>query len=224
MILPPWDASLSPSEAMALQERLSAMVVTETDPGLGGMPCQGMLIGGADCSTKRGETRGLGGIVVMEYPSFKVVERAVYEGKVYMPYIPGLLSFRELPLLLGAFERLKTKPQVIMVDGNGVAHPRGLGIASHLGITIGIPTVGCAKSRLLGTHEEPAPQRGGVAWWFHKGKRIGAVLRTRERVKPVYVSVGHRVGLDSALMLVLESAPRYRLPEPIREAHKTVSG
>ncbi len=219
MILPPWDSSLTPGEAMELQERLRDQVVAEGDP----LPEEG-LVAGADCSTKRGSGKGLGAIVVLSYPHLEVVETSTYEGNVFMPYIPGLLSFRELPLLLGAFEKLKTRPHVIIVDGNGIAHPRGLGIASHLGITIQTPTIGCAKSRLLGTHDEPGLKRGSRVVWHHRRETLGVVVRTRDKVKPVYVSVGHMVSLRAAVRIVLKCTTKYRLPEPIRHAHREVSG
>ena len=219
MILPPWNHALSPTEAMELQERLRDKVVEEGSP----LPPRGW-VAGADCSTRKGESVGVGAIVVMSFPELEVVETALHRGEVSMPYIPGLLSFRELPLLLGAFGKLKTRPHVIIVDGNGIAHPRGLGIASHLGITLGVPTIGCAKSRLLGEHGEPGVEKGDVAVWTHQGRQIGAVLRTRRGVKPVYVSVGHMVSLEEATRIVLACATRYRLPEPVRAAHKAVSG
>ncbi len=219
MILPPWDSSLTTGEAMALQERLRDQVVTKGSP----LPEEG-LVAGADCSTRKGSNRGVGAIVVLSYPQLEVVETGIYEGEVTMPYIPGLLSFRELPLLLGAFERLKTRPHVIIVDGNGVAHPRGLGIASHLGITIQTPTVGCAKSRFLGTHDEPGYRKGARVRWHYRNRTVGMVVRTRDGVKPVYVSVGHLVSLEEAVSIVLGCTTRYRLPEPIRQAHRRVSG
>ncbi len=219
MILPPWNSSLSPKEAMELQRRLSKQVVQEGSP----LPREG-YVAGADCSTKRGSREGRGAIVVLRYPELEVVETALYRGKVSMPYIPGLLSFRELPLLLGAFEKLQTRPHVIIVDGNGVAHPRGLGIASHLGITLEIPTIGCAKSRLLGEHLEPGEEKGSTAIWTEGDRVLGKVVRTRSGVKPVYVSVGHLVSLEEAVRITLACTIRYRLPEPVRRAHMAVSG
>ncbi len=181
------------------------------------------LIGGVDVSFSRGDKTGYAAVVIMEYPSLRIVETAGVKGPLGMPYIPGLLSFREAPLLLEALMKLKKDPQVILVDGNGIAHPRGLGIASHLGVLTDMPTVGCAKSRLLGSHQEPGPGKGEWVPWHHEGKTLGAVLRTRKGVKPIYVSIGHRVTLRDALNLVLSCCPRYRIPEPIRAAHREVN-
>jgi deoxyribonuclease V len=142
----------------------------------------------------------------------------VVDERVPFPYIPGLLSFREIPPLLSAWKRLRTRPDAIIVDGQGIAHPRRLGIASHLGLVLDVPTIGCAKSRLCGEHEEPAPERGSWTPLIHKDERIGAALRTRDGCNVVYVSTGHRVGLKSAISVVLAWAPRYRLPEPQRLA------
>jgi deoxyribonuclease V len=134
-----------------------------------------------------------------------------------------LLSFREAPALLDVFARLKTRPDVILCDGQGIAHPRRLGIASHLGLWLGLPTVGCAKSRLCGTYDEPGPQRGDRSPLIYRGEVVGAVVRTRARIKPLFVSPGHLCDPDGAVQLVLELTGRYRLPEPARMAHKYVN-
>ena len=176
-------------------------------------------IAGADVSyAKRPETM-YAAVVVMEWPSGEVVEEVTAERRAEFPYIPGLLSFREIPSLLAAFERLRTRPDVIIYDGHGIAHPRGFGIASHLGVLLDAPTIGCAKKRLVGEHEEPGPERGSQVPLRLEGKTIGTVLRTRSKVKPVFISVGHRIGLRSAVRLVLETGGGYRLPEPTRLAH-----
>ena len=211
-----WD--LSPQEAMEIQKRLASMVREEP------LDLEGLeLVAGVDVSFSRGDKKGYAAVVVMEYPSLRLVEVSGAEGVLGMPYIPGLLSFREAPLILKALERLQREPQVILVDGNGVAHPRALGIASHLGVLVDKPTVGCAKSRLLGHHSEPGPKKGDWVPWFHEDRLLGAVLRTRKGVKPLYVSLGHRATLNDAIKLVLECCPKYRLPEPIRAAHKEVN-
>lgn len=214
--LHPWN--LSPQEAMDIQRKLASMV-REEPLDLAGVK----LVAGVDVSFSRGEKTGYAAVVVMEYPSFRIEEVSGVKGPLGMPYIPGLLSLREAPLILKALEKLHKEPQVILVDGNGVAHPRGLGIASHLGVLLDKPTVGCAKSRLLGYHGEPGPQKGDWVPWLDNDRLLGAVLRTRRHVKPVYVSVGHRVTLEDAIKLVLESCTRYRIPEPIRAAHKEVN-
>ena len=214
--LHPWN--LSPQEAMEIQKELAPEVREEH------LPWDWLkLVAGVDVSFNRGSSIGFAGVVVMEYPSLQVVEKAGARGTFTMPYIPGLLSFRETPLIIEAMDNLKNHPHVILVDGNGVAHPRGLGLASHLGIILDIPTVGCAKSRLLGHHREPGPQKGAWAPWYHQDRLLGVALRSREGTKPIYVSVGHRVTLEDALQLVLSCCPRYRIPEPIRAAHKEVN-
>jgi len=148
-----------------------------------------------------------------------VVETAVSRVRVTFPYVPGLLSFRELPALLPALEKLRVEPDLILVDGQGVAHPRGFGLASHLGVLTGVPTIGCAKSRLLGEAEEPGQRVGDWKPLVFEGRTVGAVLRTRSGVKPLYVSVGHGVDLPSAVKLVLACLRGVRLPEPQRRAH-----
>jgi len=149
----------------------------------------------------------------------------VVEESVPFPYIPGLLSFREIPPLLAAWKKVRTRPDVVIVDGQGVAHPRRFGIASHLGLVLGVPTVGCAKSRLCGEHAEPARERGAWTPLLHKDEQVGAALRTRDGCNVVYVSTGHRISLRSAISVVLACAPRYRLPEPQRLAdHLTRHG
>jgi deoxyribonuclease V len=148
----------------------------------------------------------------------EVLEQVIVHESVPFPYIPGLLSFREIPPLLSAWRQLKTAPDVIIVDGQGVAHPRRFGIASHLGLVLGVPTIGCAKSRLCGEYEEPGPRRGDWSSLIHQEETVGAALRTRDGCNVVYVSTGHRIALESAISVVLACAPRYRLPEPQRLA------
>jgi deoxyribonuclease V len=172
------------------------------------------VVAGADVSYKGDVARAV--FVVMR--DLEVVEQVVVKESVPFPYIPGLLSFREIPPLLSAWKRVRTVPDVIIVDGQGIAHPRRLGIASHLGLVLGVPTIGCAKSRLCGEYEEPGPKRGSWRKLHHDGETIGAALRTRDGCNVVYVSTGHRVGLENAISVVLACAPRYRLPEPQRLA------
>ena len=152
------------------------------------------------------------------YPALDVIEGQEVEGDVNLPYVPGLLSFREALLLAQALERLEGAPDLLLIDGHGYAHPRRFGIASHLGLMADLPTIGCAKSRLCGDNAEPGPRRGAKAELRLGDEVIGAVLRTREGVKPIYVSVGHKIGLEAAVRWALRLAPRFRLPEPIREA------
>ncbi len=216
-----WD--LTPVEAIALQKKLAPRVVREGDPG------EVRLVAAADLAFvdrrwPRQPTRGRAAVVLMRYPELEVIEEQVVEGDVNFPYVPGLLSFREAPLLAEALERLEGTPDLLLIDGHGYAHPRRFGIASHLGLMADVPTIGCAKSRLCGEHAEPGPRRGSKAQLRLGGEVIGAVLRTRDGVKPIYVSVGHKIGLEAAVQWALRLAPRFRLPEPIRAADALSKG
>ncbi len=157
-------------------------------------------------------------VVVMSFPALEVVEEQVAQAPAQFPYIPGLLSFREGPAVLVAMEKLESRPDLVIFDGQGIAHPRRLGLAAHMGLWLGIPTVGCAKSRLVGEHEEPAEQKGARVPLTYGGGLVGSVLRTRSHVKPVYVSPGHLCDHEGACRMVLECCTRYRLPEPTRQA------
>ncbi|HIE04901.1 MAG TPA: deoxyribonuclease V [Candidatus Latescibacteria bacterium] len=209
-----WD--LSQDQAVRLQRELAEEVVTEGDPG--GV----RKVAGVDVGVKGERTRAA--VVVLSFPELEILDWAVAEGKVEFPYIPGLLSFRECPIVLRAFEELSTEPEVVIVDGQGIAHPRRLGIASHLGLFLEVPTVGCAKSRLWGMHGQPGAQAGSYTYLYDRGQVIGAVVRTRDKVKPVYVSPGHLIGLGPAIRLILATCSGYRLPEPIRWAHRIAGG
>jgi len=156
--------------------------------------------------------------VLMRFPELELVEETVHEQPTELPYIPGLLSFRELPAIVAALRRLSTPPALVLCDGQGRAHPRRFGIACHLGVTTGLATIGVGKSRLCGQHEEPGPDKGSTADLLDGDEVIGRLVRSRNRVRPLYVSVGHRVALDTAVELVLACTPRYRLPEPVRRA------
>jgi deoxyribonuclease V len=195
------------SEAIRIQKRLRGRVIRRGT-------VQPRLVAGADVSYKGDVARAV--FVVLR--DLEPVEQVVVDESVPFPYIPGLLSFREIPPLLSAWKKITTKPDVIIVDGQGIAHPRRFGIASHLGLVLGVPTIGCAKSRLCGEHDEPAAKRGSWSKLTDKGELIGAALRTRDGCNVVYVSTGHRVSLESAISVVLACAPRYRLPEPQRLA------
>jgi len=154
---------------------------------------------------------------------FERVETATAQQETRFPYIPGLLSFREAPVCLEAVAKLSRQPDVFMIDGQGIAHPRRLGLASHLGLFFDKPTIGCAKSRLVGTHEEPGSERGAYSLLRDGEEEIGAVVRARSRVKPVFVSVGHKCALEDAIRIILACATRYRIPEPTRLAHQAVN-
>ena len=216
-----WD--LTPAEAIAVQKELASRVIRTGDPG------DVRLVAAADIAFPE-RTRGWQGglaraaVVLMSYPELAIVEQHVIETPVAFPYVPGLLSFREIPALTLAFERLATLPDLLLVDGQGVAHPRRFGLAAHLGLLAGIPTIGCAKSRLCGEAADPAPERGSMTDLIDGGERIGAVVRTKDRVKPLYVSVGHLISLESAAEWVLRLAPTHRLPEPIRLADRLSKG
>lgn len=162
--------------------------------------------------------------MLLDFPSLELRGHAVAEGEIRFPYVPGLLSFRECPLALAALRRLPRRPDLLLCDGQGLAHPRRFGIASHLGVLLDIPAIGAAKSRLIGTHEEPDGERGSRAPLFDGEEQIGAVLRTRSNVRPIYVSTGHRVSLTAAVAITLQCSPRFRIPEPTRQAHKLASG
>ncbi|WP_054684449.1 deoxyribonuclease V [Rhodothermus marinus] len=203
----PWN--LSPAEAQALQRKLARRVRFE-------VPERMETVAGLDISV-RGE-QGRAAAVVWHVAEQQVLERAVAEGMVSFPYVPGLLSFREVPLLLEVLAQLRTTPDVLMVDGQGLAHPRRCGLATHLGVLLDHPAVGVAKSRLFGRHAEPGPEKGSWTPLYDDGEVIGAVVRTRTGVRPVYVSVGHRMTLEAAVALTLRCTTRYRLPEPTRLA------
>ena len=163
-------------------------------------------------------------VVVISYPDLEVVEQSVVEVPTEFPYVPGLLSFREVPPLVRAFEALHRIPDLLLVDGHGYAHPRRLGIACHLGLLLGLPTIGVAKSRLCGGHSEPGGVRGETTRLIDKDEIIGRVVRTRDSVRPIFVSVGHRIGLGDATNWVLRLCRGYRLPEPIRVADRLSKG
>ncbi len=213
----PHSFDLSFPEARALQERLRGRVLERDLRG----PVR--RVGGVDVSYDRGSPVLYAAVVVLDVESGEVVEVAGARARATFPYVPGYLSFREIPPLLRAFEALSEPPDLLIVDGHGRAHPRRFGIACHLGVLLGIPTVGCAKSRLVGTHREPGPRRGATTRLLDGREVIGSVVRTRDRVKPVYVSVGHRVTLQEARWVILSLARGTRLPEPIRAAHAEVN-
>lgn len=178
------------------------------------------LVAGVDAAfPDRGRTTRAA-VVVMRYPQLEVIEAVTHERPTALPYIPGLLSFRELPAIVGALEQLSHSPDLVLCDGQGRAHPRRFGIACHLGVTTGLATIGVGKSRLCGQHEDPGSDKGSVVDLVDGDEVIGRVLRSRDRVRPLYISIGHRVSLDTAVELVLACTPRYRLPEPIRHADR----
>ena len=213
-MLHPWD--VTPKEAMALQKRLASQVVLKP------LPERITLIAGADVGYSSRYKAAVAALATYAYPSLKFRELVQLSGEIAYPYVPGLLSFRELPLLLETFQLLREQPDVVLGDGQGVAHPRRLGLASHLGLWLELPTVGCAKTRLVGTHGKVGPEKGQYRFLKHHYEQVGVVLRTRTKVKPLYVSPGHLADLQSSRELVMGCCPKYRLPEPIRQAHLAV--
>jgi deoxyribonuclease V len=209
-----WD--LTQEEAVSLQRELAQRIIREDQLD------EVHYIAGVDMAIN--ETNGLAraAVVLLTFPTLEVVERHIYEEPIRMPYIPGLLSFREAPSVLGAFEQLRQRPQLVMVDGLGIAHPRRIGIASHLGLWLDLPTIGCGKSVLVGTYNKFALGEEVGSWvpLVNKKEVIGAAVRTRARVNPMIISIGHRISLETSIHYVLASGKGYRLPEPTRLADK----
>lgn len=210
-----WD--LDYDQARALQESLAGRVDRTSVLG----PWR--TVAAADVSYNKFDPRLYAAVVVADATTGEVLERVGVASEARFPYIPGLLSFRESPAVLDAFRRLTVRPDVVICDGQGYAHPRRMGLACHLGLWLDVPTVGCAKSRFIGTHDEPGPRRGDRSPLLDDGETIGAVVRTRDRVSPVFVSVGHRCDLDGAVAAVLACATKYRLPDVSRLAHGYVN-
>ncbi|MBN1125808.1 MAG: deoxyribonuclease V [Sedimentisphaerales bacterium] len=210
-----WD--LDYGAARALQEELAGQV---RHTPLGRSP---RVVAGMDCAFSGDKKRICAVIVVLEHPDFRVIETVRAVSDVTFPYIPGLLSFREAPVCLAAAEKLKTTPDAFLIDGQGIAHPRRLGLAAHLGLFLDRPTIGCAKSRLIGTYDEPKSKKGNWSLLYDKTEQIGAVVRTRTDVKPLFISVGNQCTRDDAIEIALQWTSRYRLPEPTRLAHQAVT-
>jgi deoxyribonuclease V len=217
-----WD--LSYAQARELQTTLAGKV--EFTP----VRKNPEVIAGLDCAFSKDGRKILAVVVVLRSPEFDVVETVSAIRDVSFPYIPGLLSFREAPVCLDAVEKLQTPPDMFIIDGQGIAHPRRLGLAAHLGLFFDKPTIGCAKSRLTGAYEEPPPDKGAYSLLRDekskdetRAETIGAVVRTRTNVKPVFISVGHKCLLEDAVRITLACAVKYRLPEPTRLAHQFVS-
>ncbi len=211
----PWN--VSPEEAVAIQQRLREQVIRE-----GPMPGPGTVIVGVDVGF-RGELARAAAVAV-RFPDLTPLAQAVAEVPVTFPYIPGLLAFREAPAILAALERLPLSPQVLMVDGHGISHPRRMGIATHLGVYLDLPSIGCAKSKLWGRYEMPPDEPGAWSPLWDGGEMIGAVLRTQAGASPVFVSIGHRISLENAIATVMACVRGHRLPEPTRLAHLSAGG
>jgi len=213
----PWD--VSPREAMAIQARLAARVETRDR-----LPPVIRRVAGVDVGFEAGGTITRAAVAVLDFPSLTLVETTIARRPTAFPYVPGLLSFRELPAVLEALERLPELPDVLLCDGQGYAHPRRFGIACHLGVLLDRPAIGVGKTRLIGRHAEPPSEKGGWTPLTDGEVVIGAVLRSRAGVSPLFVSVGHRASLDTAIRLTLACTTRYRLPETTRQAHRLASG
>ena len=220
--LHPWR--VSPAEAIAIQARLAPQVIAE------GGPEAVRYVAGADIALAKPALSGVegangrGAVVLLSYPDLRLVEQHAVDEPVPFPYIPGLLAFREVPVLARAFEKLQRTPDLLLVDGHGLSHQRRFGIACHLGLLLDVPTIGVAKSRLVGRHDDPPPEAGGRAELRDGPDLVGLVLRTRDGVSPVYVSVGHRIALHQAAEWVLRLCRGYRLPEPTRLADQLSKG
>jgi deoxyribonuclease V len=208
---------VSPKRAIQIQRELAARVLHTP------LPPAARWIAGADMAFSPDGRRCIAGVVVWDRYGQAAVEERLAVREARFPYVPGLLSFREAPAVLAALRKVKRQPDVLLLDGQGFAHPRRMGLACHVGVVADIPTIGCAKSRLCGTFAEPGPDWGSRADLMDDDEVIGAVLRTRRGVRCVYVSVGHRVTLDDAVSLVLDCLTRYRQPEPTRRAHQLVT-
>ena len=209
-----WD--VSPSEAKEIQQGLRSRVSTEKTFS------QVNTVAGVDLAIKDEVARAA--IVVLSYPELTPLDYSLAELPVEFPYIPGLLAFREAPAVLAALEKLKTEPDLFIFDAQGLAHPRRLGLATHLGVIMDRPSIGCAKSRLCGSHHEPGPDRGSYTHLYDDDEIIGAVVRTQTGVSPLYVSIGHQVDLPTAIEYVLSCCTKYRLPETTRYAHRVAGG
>jgi deoxyribonuclease V len=206
-----WE--VTPQEAVLIQTQLRAQVITR------GRMAPPRLVAGADAAFDLRAGWVLAAVAVLTFPELEPVEAVVHRERLSFPYIPGLLSFREAPALLHAFEKVRRNPDVVFVDGHGLSHPRAAGIACHIGVCLDKATIGCAKSLLVGTYKAPGPLRGATASLREtNGRVIGAVVRTRDRVKPVFVSIGHRLSLAQAVRLTLACGKGYRIPEPTRQA------
>ena len=211
-----WQISIA--QAQQIQQKLASQVSKESEV------VNPRFIAGADISAPDSKGIARAAAIVLSYPELNVIEVKTAENKFNFPYIPGLLSFRESPLVLAACEKLTTNPNLLLVDGQGIAHPRRFGLASHLGLLLNIPTIGCAKSRLCGTHKPLTNEAGVYTNRTDNGEIIGVALRTKAGVNPIYISIGHKIDLPTAIHWVMKSCRNYRLPEPSRLAHLAAGG
>jgi deoxyribonuclease V len=213
---PAWAQTVE--EAIEIQKQLRHLVIVENNLG------EVRYVAGVDVGFEDNYTMTQAAVAVLSFPQLQLLESAIAQIPTTFPYIPGFLSFREIPAILKALEKLDLVPDLILCDGQGIAHPRRFGIACHLGVLIDVPTIGVAKSLLVGKHEELPPEKGSWQPLRDRGEVVGAALRTRTNVNPVYVSVGHRISLSTAIDYVLRCTTKYRLPETTRWADKLASG
>lgn len=209
---------VTPAQAQEIQRELARRVSTKKEVN------SPQLIAGVDISPPDSQGRATGAVVVLSYPELTLVETKLAEQKLDFPYIPGLLSFRETPLVLAACQQLSLTPDLFLVDGQGLAHPRRLGLASHIGLLLDVPTIGCAKSRLCGKHEPVKAEPGSTAELWDGDEIIGVALRTKAGTQPIYISIGHKVDLESAVHWAIACCRGYRIPEPTRLAHLAAAG
>jgi deoxyribonuclease V len=211
------DWPLTVAEAIAIQEQLRGEIITSDQLGTV------QYVAGVDMGFEADGTISRAAVAVLSFPELQLQESAIARRPTSFPYVPGFLSFREIPAVLDALEKINTIPDLILCDGQGIAHPRRFGIACHLGLLINMPTIGVAKSLLVGKHESVPDEKGSWQPLRHRGEIIGAVLRTRPGTKPLYISSGHRVSLPTAIEYVMRCTPKYRLPETTRIADKLAS-
>lgn len=209
--------NVSPREAIQIQEELRKKLILMPPK----IPWE--KIGAGDVSYSRTDDRIYAAFLLFSYSDSTLLESVTAQGRASFPYIPSLLAFREAPILIKAFSKLKTKPDLILVDGQGIAHPRSMGIAAHLGLLLDLPSIGCAKSRLYGAEAEPPLDKGSAASLIEEGRTLGMIVRTQTGVKPVYVSPGHKMELATSVKIILSLCRHYRIPEPLRQAHILVN-
>jgi deoxyribonuclease V len=207
-----WEVNVE--EAIQIQEALRDRLILKNTF------TEVRTIGGGDVAYSKDRNFLFAAIVVLSFPKTETMDFATAHGEIPFPYIPGLLSFREGPILVNTFQKLKIKPDVMIYDGQGIAHPRGIGLASHMGLWLDLPSIGCTKTPLLNDFICPGPLKGSFELIRREGKEVGTVLRTKENVKPLFVSPGHRIDLQTSIQLILETCQGYRTPEPLRRAHQ----
>jgi len=213
--LHPWN--VDQKEALRIQQNLKKRVIIDK------LECSVNIIAGADVSYCKEGNRMYGAVVVFDRMRMEIIEKATVSLEVQFPYVPGFLSFREGPALVEAMKRIESRPDLIFFDGQGIAHPRGLGLASHMGVILDVPSIGCAKNKLIGEYAPVEQESGSYSFLLYRGKIVGVALRTREKTKPIFVSPGHRIDLKDSIHWTLMCCKGFRLPEPIRQAHSLVN-